>query len=315
MLVTLEAAREKLWNYGSNVAFASKTQAQSDEWDARLNHVMEELLARCSPRYTKRRINIPIYDEMITLPRQFSGLEGIKLLDTDIVPVNPWMIYGRHFEFAQLYGDVSEGWGSVFPATEMAQTFRIPTPGFYLRCIATAADDPLELVGGRDSNWDEFFDSVNLAITNGTTTTSRYYTQLPQIVKPITTAEVKLYSVDSAGTATLIAIYAPGETVPAYKRFLVPGSEEYPLALCLCRLAYTPATQDNDIVIPSSIRALQRGIRAVIREEAEDEERAKDLWQEAVSFLDSEVTEVEGAEQPTLNVAAGYGPGGIPFII
>lgn len=315
MLVTLAAAREKLWQYGSNVAYASKTQAQSDEWDARLNQVMEELLARCSPRYSKRRVNVPIYDEMLTLPRMFASCEGIKLLDTDICPVNPWLIYDRHFEFTQPYGDVSEGWGAVFPATELAQTFRIPTPGFYLRCIATAADDPLVLVGGRDSNFDEFFDSVNLAITNGTTTTSRYYSSLPQIVKPLTSSSVKLYAVTSGGTATLIAIYAPGETVPAYKRYLVPGSSEYPLALCLLRIGYTPATQDNDIVIPSSIRALQRGIRAMIREEAEDEERAEQLWAQAVQFLDSESSETEDAELPTLNVLPGYGAGSIPFVI
>lgn len=315
MLLTLAVARQKLWNYGSNVTFSQKTQAQSDEWDARLNLVLEELLGRCSPRYTKRRVNLAIYDEMVTLPRQFSALEGIKLLDTDIVPVNPWMIYGRHFEFGQLYGDVSEGWGNVFPATEIAQTFRIPTPGFYLRCIATAADDPLVLVGGRDSNFDEYFDSVDLAITNGTTTTSRYYSSLPQIIKPVTSSEVELYSVTVGGTATLIAIYAPGETVPAYKRFLVPGSEQYPLALCLCRLGFTPVSQNNDIVYPSSMPALQRGIRAMIRTEAEDDERAQALWAEAVEFLDSESAITETAEQPILNVAPGYGPGSIPFVI
>lgn len=315
MLLTLGAARQKLWNTASNVAYASKTQAQSDEWDARLNHVIEELLGRCSPRYTKRRVNIPIYDQMITLPRQFAALEGLKLLDTDIIPGNPWLIYSRHFEFGQPHGDVSEGWGAVFPATEVAQTFRIPTPGFYLRCIATAADDPLVLVGGRDSNFDEFFDSVNLAITNGTTTTTRYYSSLPQIIKPITTSEVKLYSVTTGGTATLIAIYAPGETVPAYKRYLVPCSDEYPLALCLCKLGFTPALQDNDIVYPSTARALQRGLRAVIREEAEDEERAEQLWQQAVNFLDSEVAETEAAEEPILNVRPGYGAGSIPFVI
>lgn len=315
MLVTLAAARQKLWSYGSNVTFSERTQAQSDEWDARLNLALEELLGRCSPRYSKRRVNIPIYDEMITLPRQFSAIEGIKLLDTDIQPVSPWMIYSKHFEFGQLYGDVSCGWGDVFPATEVAQTFRIPTPGFYLRCIATAADDPLVLIGGRASNFDEFFDSVDLAITNGTTTTTRFYSSLPQIIKPLTSSEVKLYSVTVGGTATLIAIYAPGETVPAYKRFLVPGSEQYPLALCLCRLGFTPVIQDNDIVYPSSLPALQRGIRSVIRTEAEDTNRARELWAEAVEFLDSEVAETEAAEQPILNVAPGYGAGSIPFII
>jgi len=315
MLTTLAAARQKLWNYGSNVAYASKTQAQSDEWDERLNMVIEELLGRCSPRYTKRRVNIPIYDQMITLPRQYGALEGLKLLDTDIIPGNPWLIYSKHFEFGQPHGDVSEGWGSAFPATETAQTFRIPTPGFYLRVIATAADDPLVLVGGRDSNFDEYFDSVDLAITNGTTTTTRYYSSLPQIVKPLTTSEVKLYSVTVGGTATLIAIYAPGETVPAYKRYLVPATDNFPLALCLCRLGFTPVIQDNDIVYPSSLPALQRGIRAMIRTEAEDDERAEKLWAEAVAFLDSEVAENEAAEEPILNVRPGYGAGSIPFVI
>lgn len=315
MLVTLGAAREKLWKHGSNVAYASKTAAQTAEWDLLLNQAVEELISRCKPSYTMRRVNIPIYGEMLTLPRQFRSLHGWKLLDEDIQPVNPGLVYGKYFEFGQPYGDVSCGWGEAFPATEVAQTFRIPTPGFYLRCIATAADDPLKLVGGRDSNFDEFFDSVDLAITNGTTTTTRYYSSLPTIHKPLTSAEVKLYAVNSAGTATLIAIYAPGETVPAYKRYLIPGSEEYPLALCLCKLAYVPAIADQDIIFPSTLRALQRGLRAMVREEAEDEERAEQLWQQALAFLDAESAESEDGALPTLNVLPGYGPGSIPFVI
>ena len=68
-LLTLAAARQKLWPYGPDKVPYPGSAVQQANFDSALNQVVEEFLIRGKWRNTMRKVLIPIYDGNITLPR------------------------------------------------------------------------------------------------------------------------------------------------------------------------------------------------------------------------------------------------------
>jgi hypothetical protein len=312
-LITLSQARSTLWSFGSPVAYASATSPQKLEWDGKLNRVLERLVGRCKPRHTLRRVNIPIYNGMVTLPRYFGAVYGMRVIEGCCS--YPLLIYTRFYEaFASGSGCDSCDGGAI-PATDIAQTFKVPSAGFRLRTKVPGSSGPegaMALIGGRDESWNELFDSVSLTMTNSTETTTRIWNALPQIQKVATTHAVELYAVDSANAETLIAIYAPGETVPAYPRYLVPSAGCATMVQALCKLAFVPVVADTDVVYPSNYGALEKGMAALDRDSKADYQLGDALWNQALEILDEDRREFDGDGQvPTLRWMNGYGAGDI----
>lgn len=294
-LLTLAAARLALWRYGSDQPYPG-TATQLAEFDAKLNQVIEELLLRCKPRHTMRRVRIPIYDGHITLPRHLLSCSGVKLLanDEDECCGSPLLIYSAFHEFFHGPCPACACESAAHPVSQLAQTFRDPEPGFTLRTKGTETGGNIQLVGGTDASDLEYFDTVQLAITNGTSNQARVFNTLPQIQKPETENKVELYSVIS-GAETLIAIYGPGETVPAYTRYTVTTEDSTaPACLAQCKLAFVPVSADTDIVYPGVIRALKSGLKAVAREDKEEPEQAAKWWAQAQEALDLDRQQLDG---------------------
>jgi hypothetical protein len=178
-----------------------------------------------------------------------------------------------------------------------------------------------------DENGEVIEDDVKLEIANGTTTTTQQYTEMPFIEKAITGATVSFYSVDTTtAVETLLCAYEPSETVPAYKRYMVPAADGSTFA-CLCKLAFVPAINDADLIIPSVLDALILGLMSFQFRDKNDAERsalymgpnypgrgdstAKPLMAGAIDVLDSDKSEDESAEIPMFNVSREYGAGNI----
>lgn len=316
-LPILADVRRKLWKQGlaqdGPSDYSDATTEDKTLWDERLDQVRERLFGLIRPARTIRRIDVPIYDHQITLPREAESLLGIKLLKNDEVLSYPLFIYSRFHEFAE--------WGAwpysktMRPLSETAQTFLDPNAGFRLRAKATQSQGCFyTLTGGTDTSDVELFDSVQLNITNGATTTTRTWNSLPQIHKQETAVSVELYAVDSNNVETQIAIHAPSETLPAYQRYLVPdgNNSDFTGARILTRLCYVKITQDSEVVFPSSIGALKLGLKALNYEDNNDWDNANGLWQQAVGLIDQNKEMLEGeAEVPSIRSTPGYGCDGI----
>lgn len=316
-LPTLADIRRKLWKQGlaqdgpSN--YADATTEDKTLWDERLDQVRERLFGMIRPERTIRRIDVPIYDHQITLPREAESLLGIKLLKDDECVSCPLFIYSRFHEFAEMGNWISGR--TTRPLSETAQTFLDPDAGFRLRAKSTQNQGCYyTLTGGTDASDVEYLDSVQLSITNGTTTTARVWNTLPQLQKQETAKGVELYAVDSNNVETQIAIHAPGETVPAYQRYLVPDGDnsDFTGARILTRLCYVKITQDSEVVFPSSAGALKLGLKALNYEDNNDWDNANGLWQQAVALIDQSKQLLEGeAEIPSLRSTPGFGCDGI----
>jgi hypothetical protein len=318
-LLTLATVRERLWVYTNNqVAYSAATQTQKDDADFRINQVVERFLSEGKWRGTLRRITLPIYDEYITLPRELGTILGIKLI-TDANCCCVAQLYTRFHEFATCCFDCCNT--GVYAVSETAQTFLTPDAGFQLRVKSTVSEaKEISFYGGWDTDNEEYFGAETLTIINGSATTTREYNSMPPtggIQKQVTTVPCELYSVDSDGNETLIAVYAPSETIPAYKKYKVPNcNSQFTSAMVFGKLAYVEAVEDSDIIIPSHWGALKIGLKALQSEDTEEDDMADQDWARAYRMLNADLTEAEGdSEQIMFKVASGFACDGIPNLI
>lgn len=315
-LHTLLDLQSRLWKYGPirKTPYVTATTAMKLDFTNYLNQVCERLLGRMKPRFTMRRVNVPIYDGSITCPRELDGIDGIQLVNADNCNLcHPLQIYTRFHEWARPVGSCCSS--IVFILSDMVQTFRDPAPGdsgYYLRVKSTEASGNISFIGGYDADWDQVFTTTTLTLVSGTNTTTAIWKSMPQIQKPVTTSFVELYSVDVAtAEETLIAVYAPGEKVPAYKRYKVPEWNGAVFARVFGKLAFNDVSANSDIPIPNNLGALKAGMQALAYEDAADMTRADMLWQRALTILDEERADSEDAEQPNFQVDPDFGIGSI----
>lgn len=312
-LLTLLQVRSQLWTKGlpADTGPSSYLDASAENiatFNERLNRVLERFFSQMNVARCWRRIDVPIYDSTITLPRDVRGLFQIALLNEDELACSPLFIYSRFHQFAQCCGS-GGACSPVKPINDNVQTFRDPEEGFRLRVKSTQANGSYQLFGGKDTDDDEYFDSVALLITNGTTTTTREWNALPRMLKPETNVACEVFSVDSANVETLIAVHAPGETSPAYQRYSVPTNEDGWAARVLTQLCYVKIAADTDVVIPSNYGALGMGLQALRYEDVSDWDRAEKSWADALNLLDrdKQMLDATEAQIPIMRGMPGYG--------
>ncbi len=340
MALTLGQSRPILWKYVSNVAYESAQDSDIQQFDATLNRLCQTLLSGNKFRSCYRRVTLTSHGNKLTLPRNLSTCLGC-----DPIPSSnnwcgfPLQIYSRWFEFAaQGPGLASDSVRAcairgLVPVSDSAQTFADPVVGstWKLRVKSTSGNGRgMTFVGGLDENGDIIEGNVKLEVVNGTNTTSQEYTEMPFIEKVGTPASVEIYSVDTTTTdETLLCVYAPSETVPAYKRYVIPSAGDGDTFACLCKLAFVPAINDTDLIIPSIIDALAKGLQSIQFSDRNDAERAglyfgpnyagsgdsqvrSGVMAGCVDILDAELSEDEAGELPTFQFSSGYGCESIP---
>ena len=337
-MLTLGDSRQPLWKYVSNVPFETAQDSDIKNFDAVLNRLCQRFLAEGSWKGCFRRVTLSTYGNTITLPRNLSVCLGCDPLcpnTTDSWSGFPLRIYSRWFEFAAQGPGMSSSCVNgcairgLIPVSDLIQTFADPTGTFYLRAKSTKASGRgFTFSGGLDENEDAIAGNVKLEIANGTTTTTQQYTEMPRIEKAMTGAYVEFYSVDTTtAEETLLCVYAPSETNPDYKRYIVPNAEDGDQFSCLCKLAFVPAVNDSDLIIPDMMDALILGLMSIQFRDKTDPERsalymgpnypgkgdstAKPVMAGAIDVLDSDLAEDEGAEIPMFNFPTSYGAGNI----
>lgn len=319
-LLTLLSVRQSLWQYGSSVPYATATTQDKSNFDAVVNQVVERFLLDGKWRGTFKRVTLRTYGNTLTLPRNLESCLGCDPLTSqgqNVIGL-PLMIYSRWFEFAAggigltSSNCLSCAIRGLVQQSDNVQTFNDPTGTFYIRAKATEVSaGGFTLAGGFDQNSSELFANITLAFANGTTTTTQQYTAMPLIQKVVTTNAVSMYSVDvTSGVETLLCVYAPGETVPAYKRYVMPSAQDGDTFLAFCKLAYVPAVADTDIIIPSVTGALKLGLMSLQFEDRNDLERAASYMNQAIALLDADMQELNGAEIPPFNMV-GFGAGDV----
>ncbi len=329
MVLTLADARPKLWKYASSVPFDSASDDQIAEFDSTLNRLCERILIEGKWRGCFKRITLRTYNNTLTLPRNLDYCIGVDPITSSWSAFGfPLNIYSRWFEFAAsgpgLTAEcaVSCSLRGLISVSDNAQTFADPEGTFYLRSKSTRGGS-FTLIGGLDENGNPINRNVRLHITNGTTTTTQKYTEMPFIEKSETSASVELYSVDTTtAVETLLCVYAPSEIIPAYTRYIIPGAQDGNTFACLCKLKFVTAIADTDIIIPSVTDALILGLMSFQFRDKNDAERSALYFgpnypettgkmSGCIDVLDSDLAELTSTQMPMFNVSRDYAAGTI----
>lgn len=315
-MITLSQAQTLLERYkGANNSFAE-----------RINLVTERLFKAGNWRSTKDTVLFAIHlDEFerafITLPWQYDTvLGGVYLRGNEDQQTMarcglPISVRDEWYSYLQTGPGLQErgwfNWGNGFiPEVDRFTTFRDwHEPKFLRLKFATAEANGLvfNIRGNLDGQpvytgaGAAMIEGENLTTAGATTlTTTSQFDEIPYaLFKPVTYGPVRMYTWDGA-TETLVAIYAPGETVPQWRRYRVPACSDWTeadpgFALAVCKREWQPIANGNDPVIPGNIGAIRYGLQALLQEDAVDFERAEDLWQKGFKLLANEVEDDTGA--------------------
>jgi len=129
-------------------------------------------------------------------------------------------------------------------------------------------------------------------------TTVNAFRSIDAINKTATKGWVRVYAVDpTTGAEYCIAILAPDETLPQYRRYAIPGHEreEGSNVTVLAKRKFIPVITDDDDLIVTNLGALKMMAIAIEKEENNNLDEAMKYEEKAVELLREELKEVEGA--------------------
>jgi hypothetical protein len=147
-------------------------------------------------------------------------------------------------------------------------------------------------------------------------TTVNAFRSIDAINKTATKGWVRVYAVDpTTGAEYCIAILAPDETLPQYRRYAIPGLErqEGVSVTVLAKRKFIPVVSDDDDLIVTNLGALKMMAIAIEKEENNNLDEAMKYEQKAVELLREELKEVEGANigRPQIQMEA-FAMGEVP---
>jgi len=215
------------------------------------------------------------------------------------VPSTPF----SHIEFGNMYLQwlpAAEAW----IVTDEDST----TPSNYYQLTATESADSYPWIG-------PFSTSTNSCVQL-TNTTINSFSCIDAVNKTTTKGWVRVYAVDPlTASESCIAILAPDETLPQYRRYEIPGFEnqEGSTVTILAKRKFIPVKNDNDDLIVTNLGALKMMAIAIEKEENNNLVEAKIYEDKAVDLLKEELKEVDGANigRPQVQMRA-FAMGEIP---
>ncbi len=289
----------------------------------RLNLASQRLIQDGNWRGSKETVLFAVHPDeqeraFITLPRIYNTvLAGVFYRQNDANTLRcgwPVQVQDSWFSFLQTGpGFQDQGrfrWGQgIIPEVDRFVTFKDwITPKFLRLKFSTTEDNGL-IFNIRGKYLDEIIytgagasmiEGENLTTNGSTLTSTSQFDSIPyELFKPITHGPVKMYTWDGV-TEVHVATYAPTETLPQWRRYRVPACTEWTddnpgFFLGICKREWQPISNANDLVVPGNLGALRFGLQALLKEDAEDYERANQLWQQAFQLLANESEDDTGS--------------------
>lgn len=288
---------------------------------ARVNEAQERLLNKGLYAGTYARYSVCVYGGCITLPREFESILGYNFGG------KPCQVYNQWYEF------MDNGPG-IAPAGDWkhlidrgyAPTFRSLPSQKYIKVYTDLTEDATATILFRGSDTynsriqtlegDSYIDGERLTLSTTPLTTSKAFRDVDAINKTVTKGWVRVYAVDpDTNSESCIAILAPDETLPHYRRYAIPGyeNEDGSTVTVLAKRKFIPITSDDDDLIVTNLGALKMMMIAIEKEENNNIQEAVVYEAKAVELLREELREVQGSAigRPQIQMEA-YAMGEIP---
>jgi hypothetical protein len=223
--------------------------------------------------------------------------------------VNSKPAYGKAGGLYYIYSDVGIGGAWKLALTQMP--YGDPTwPGSF------ASTPTVVATGGITSYpWTGTW-NIAITLTELTRITTNAFRNVDAINKTATKGWVRVYAVDpDTGSEACVAILAPDETLPMYRRYAIPGFENSngSVVTVLAKRKFIPVVTDDDDLIVTNLGALKMMAIAIEKEENNNIQEAVVYEAKAVELLKEELKEVQGSAlgRPQIQMEA-YAMGEIP---
>lgn len=270
---------------------------------ARTNEAQERLLNKGLYAGTYGRYSVCVYGGCITLPREFESIIGYNFGSI------PGQVYNQWYEFM-------ENGPGIAPAGDWkrlidrgyAPTFRSLESQKYIKVYTDLVEDSTATILFRGSDSlnnrvqtqenDQYIDGERLSLQTSPAITSSAFRDVDAINKTVTKGWVRVYAVDPVTDAeSCIAILAPDETLPMYRRYAIPGFEnqEGSVVTVLAKRKFIPVTTDDDDLIVTNLGALKMMAIAIEKEENNNLDEAAKYEAKALELLREELREVQGS--------------------
>lgn len=307
----------------ADVAGVCSTDTRIPGW---VNEAQERLMTKGRWVGAVVRYRFCVAESCLTLPRQVETVEAWALCDT------PMTVRDRWYEFidngpGQQRSDLGASLNLIDRGT--ACTYRDPSGTSSLinvvAAVAESASARILLQGyDENANWVRtqdagvWIDGEYVAITAAGTRSTRKFTNLTGVSKPLTNGPVNLFEWPSTLGANLqqLAYYEHDETTPIYRRYLLPNIAN--VSACstatsscadktvtaLVKLRHLPVFVDNDWLILGNRAALKLMVQAIFKERRNLFDEAAVYEAKALRELESELSSYEGdGVVPVLRVA------------
>lgn len=285
--LTLGAARSTI----ARVLGVCESDARVPDY---LNQAVERLLPRGKWVGTFQRFRFCTSNSCITLPRHFETVEAFAICNF------PGVVRNEFFEFqGTSYGILGpdDCLGSTLVPRGLSPTFDDffgTTQKAKVYCDVQEATGAYILLQGFDQNFNwirtqvggTWIDGERVLLTTSPQISVNYFTSITAVQKPITNGSVRIYSYDvpSGANVKAISIYEPDETLPQYRRYMIPGLSQMggsngnsPCSTdtqcdqtkvdLLVKMAFIPVRLDTDHLIIGNLQALKLAVMAIKQEE------------------------------------------------
>jgi len=319
----------------ARVAGAAGMAVTDARFLTRLNRATEELMNAGDWPGVVDRYRFAVYGGIVVLPGDLNRIVGVAANGSALEMAAPW------YEFVASGPGPQEAHGWIDNVIDRGETC-------VLQPIPNGTATTLEVVGevderttpgdnnarplltirgyGADGAWvrtgtgDARKDGLDVAINGDTgdktTLSSSQFTGIDSIIKPRTRGYVHLYcTIDSVRYH--LATYAPGETLPSYRKYFVPflDPEETHTVLVRARKRFIPVRNDNDFLLITHMGALESMLMALQKREEEDYAGYASLRSIAVGLLKEESSAYRGqARRPAVVMSQGAAIGFIPHV-
>jgi hypothetical protein len=312
----------------------------------RINMVIERLLPALNPERTLGRYVFPIVANTITLPRDIKTVLAAyleypqapppgttcscdlrQLVDIrsrwyDFLPGGP-----VHFTGAapNVLTDLGTGFSTFADITadtpcRIRVYTDVPQPHLEGYVYVSALDANGNPVQSLDAGLYRNVDMIAVPIQGQNYVDSTVaYSQVFSINKDPTISRVKLYAINDAlavtdpNYQTPIAVYAPDELAPDYRRYklnwcILPG-EQAQINL-IAKRYFVPTTDPDADLIITSMGALKNGLQALRYEDAGSDQLADSHWKRALAILDTETKDYDSDYKASPQIQSSCWGGG-----
>lgn len=284
-----------------------------------INAAQEKLLEMGKWWGTYRTLYVCVNQYGITWPREVASVQGLQIAGVGVPLLNQWFEFGEATRgpdpgeacnptwlidrpnACQFSDTAAECRIRIYPTVAADAGAKVLLQGF------DSVGNPIRTQVSGAYVWGE---QVTLASPFVTSTFTFRNPGLTGVQKPVTKGRLNVFSVDpTTGTETKIATWEPSEKNPSYRRSYLTNmpnssscSTTSPQAEAIVRMEFIPALVDSDWLAIGNLGALRAGVKALVREDANQYQEAAIEWGNARSILVNELEKYSPTDKTFVNV-------------